>query len=384
MTDWTQIILNYYQIIQNAIQMAKIAAKIKNIVTREYTVDEIRNGLLRGDLHFGDKINLIGTFSEFVPFIDPKMFLKGKLTEISLPHTARLEPIDDVYCGAFFKPYQTNAFAEEVLPLFYGIDSKVLEHYTGEMLDLSCQIIQIPVKYQKIINQNRYFSFDKEENFSIPFGLKVLCAEPYGLVDSFKINQWIVGELNPAPHFVSKKEKSCFNCNGLFSYMTIDPLGWPLRYGCNLAKDEVNNKYFGDAKQLIASAEHFNQVNKEHKPYVLFPSIFSQFEIFYPSVDILNTQQNSHSRNILLGAVHENLETLLEGYPGTDVNLILPKEATLIVNFQYDQVNQVTRQSFNPIDVPKWECPNYAPDPKKIREQAKQKTTEKFKICQKF
>ena len=29
-----------------------------------------------GELHFGDKITVLGTFSEYIPFVDPKFILK--------------------------------------------------------------------------------------------------------------------------------------------------------------------------------------------------------------------------------------------------------------------------------------------------------------------
>jgi hypothetical protein len=367
MNDWIDIIVQYYQIIQSAIQIAKIASKVKKSLTKDYTVDEVKNELLDGEVHFGDKIRLIGTFSEYVPFIDPKVFPKEK-SETPLPRTARIEPIDDVYCGAFFKPEQRDAFAEEVLPIFYGIDSKVVEHYTGEMLELQCQIIQVPTRYRDIINQTSYFSLEKEEGLSVPFGLKVLNAEPYGLVDRFRINKWLVGKLDPPPRFETETERNCLVCANLFAYMMIDPVDWPLKYGCEHAKQEKSVKHERERKSLVALTDDFHKVEKELKPFLLFPTIFRYFEIFYPSIDILNVQQNNHSKNVLLGAIQENMERLFEGPLGINAKILIPKKVTMTLDFQYDQVNKITKQVFDPNNVPRWECPHYAPDLKKIRE----------------
>ena len=173
LSNWKDVILGYYQILQIAVAMAKGLTRVKKAFQKEYDVKEIRDNLCNGELHFGDKIKTIGTFSEYLPFIDPKCFLSGSAIQSSRPRTARLQAINDVYCGALFRQGQTDAFASEVLPIFYDINSKALEHCTGEMLELQCQIIQVPSQYKRIINQTAYFTYEKEEGLLIPFGLKV-------------------------------------------------------------------------------------------------------------------------------------------------------------------------------------------------------------------
>jgi hypothetical protein len=109
------------------------------------------------------------------------------------------------------------------MPIFHGLDSKMLEHSTGEMLEVKCKITQIPMMYSEIINQNEFFSYEKEEHVAVPFGLKVMDVEPYGLVDSFKINTWLIGSLDPAPYFKQEK-KGCLSCANLFGYMKVYPV----------------------------------------------------------------------------------------------------------------------------------------------------------------
>jgi hypothetical protein len=356
MTEWKDIILNYYQILQIAVAIARVFKKIRKAFSKEYDIKEIKDNLCSSQLHFGDKIKVIGTFSEYLPFVDPKHFLTGVI-QPPLPRTARLKAINDTYCGALFRPEQTDAFASEVLPIFYGLDSKVLEHYTGEMLELQCQIIQVPAEYRDIMNQNSYFTFEKETGLSIPFGLKVLTVEPYGLVDSFKVNAWLIGNLNPAPHLRGVKNNTCGACQNLFSYMQIEPANTLLNYGCA--------SYSHASKELRKSSREFFEMEKNNKPYLVFPEIFNQFEIFYPSIDILSEEQKAHSTNIILGTIEENMERLFR-IPIYGDQFILPKESSLRVDFQYDQLNPITSQTFDPSKVPKWECPHYMPDPEKI------------------
>lgn len=361
-SNWRDVMLNYYQILQIAVAVAKGFSKAKKALQKENSVKEIRENLLSGELHFGDTTKIIGTFSEYLPFIDPKFFLTDTEIQSSLPRTARLQAIDDVYCGALFKPEQRNAFGDEVVPIFYGIDSEVLEHYTGEMLELQCQIIQVPSQYRDIINQNSYFTFKKEEGLQIPFGLKILNVKPYGLVDTFRINSWLIGNLNPAPYLKKTKKYCCGNCYNFFSYMQIDPFKSLLKYGCakySHAPEEMS-------KELNEESREFFEMERNNKPYLVFPKLFHQFEIFYPSVDIFDEKQKDRSKNILLGVINENMERLFR-IPANLHGIIRPKESALSVDFQYDQLRPITSQTFDPSNVPKWECPHYVPDPEKIK-----------------
>ncbi len=362
MSDWKDVIFLYYQVLQTAVEIAKGLSKIKKAFQKEYTVKEIKENLSSGELHFGDKIKIMGTFSEYLPFVDPKFFLTRTEIQPPLPRTARLQAINDVYCGALFKPEQKNAFASEVLPLFYGIESKVLEHYTGEMLELNCQIIQVPEQYRSIMNQNSYFTFQKEEGLEIPFGLKVLNVEPYGIVDAFNVNAWLIGNLNPAPRLKLKKKEEqhgCGSCGHYFSYMQIEPMDFPLEYGCTVCAPHA-------PKELVESSKKFFELEKTNKPYIVFPEIFKQFEVFYPSINLFDEVQKKHSTNIILGVVEENMEELFQTCPVSDY-VVVPKESALSIDFQYDQLNKITAQTFDSSTLPELKCRDYVPDPEKIK-----------------
>lgn len=345
------------------VSFVKFFAKLKKAFPKEYDVREIRDNLCNGELHFGDKIKTIGTYSEYLPFIDLKSKLTGTAIQSSLPRTARLKAIDDIYCGALFKPEQKDAFASEVLPIFYGLDSRVLEHCTGEMLELQCQIIEVPAQYRDIINQHSYFTFEKEEGLQIPFGLKILNVAPYGLVDTFRINEWLVGNLNPAPHLRKRphaKKNYCDDCCYFFIYMQIDTAKPLLKTGC--AKYENTTEQLSE--EIYETSREFFEMEKNNKPYLVFPELFNQFEVFYPSVDIFNEKQNDRSKNALLGVINENMERLFR-IPIYQHDIITPKESALSVDFQYDQLNPITKQTFDPSKVQKWICPHYVPNPEK-------------------
>jgi hypothetical protein len=359
LNDWLSAILQLYQALKIAVQAVKLPGKIRKIMRKEYTVIEIRERLQSGELHFGDKITLLGTFSEYIPFVDPKFILKeAESLPKTLPRTARMKPIDNMYCGAVFPLDQEDAFAREVLPIFYSIDSRMIEHSTGQMLEMECKITQVPMAYTEVINQNEYFTFEKEEGLTIPFGLEVTNVELYGLIDSFKVNSWLIGTLDPAPRFKGVEGKHvCGNCKKLFSYMAIDPVNLPIGYGCaGYSNPETNVP-----AHLKKLTEEFVRLEEEAIPYLVFPDPFRLFELFYPKVDILSDSQRNHSKNILLGAVEQNIEMLFE-QPGVfQEDVEIPQKMAISIDFQYDQLRKITRQTFDPAKVPVWICPHYEP-----------------------
>ncbi|NIO21680.1 MAG: hypothetical protein GTN76_13345 [Candidatus Aenigmarchaeota archaeon] len=339
----------------------KILTKIKRIMPREYEVGEIKENMQTGELHFGDKITVLGTFSEYLPFIDPEFILKeeARLLPQALPRTARIDAIDDIYCGALFSLDQDNAFANEVIPIFHSIDSRMIEHFTGEMLELECKVIGVPLAYKGIINQNKFFTFEKEEGVKIPFGLEVLNVKPYGLIDSFKINAWLVGNLSPSPTYKTIKQRTCQNCGYLFSYMTIKPVEWPPKHGCFMYCDTHARAHI--PKELTQQSKKFLGLEKDAIPYVAFPKPFELFEVFYPIVDILNDNDRENSKSILLASVKQNISSLFK-YPGGFLEGIeIPDKFVVNVDFQYDQLSKITQQNFNTAGIPEWICPGYEP-----------------------
>jgi len=358
--DWQNIVVSIYQILQITINAIKAFGKIRKAIPKEYSVAEIRDNLLSGELHFGDKIKVIGTFSEYLPFIDLKLMLEtGKFFPRTLPRTVRLEPIEDIYCGSLFPLDQKDAFADETIPIFYGIDSRMVEHHTGEMLEVKCKITQVPRKYHQIINQGEFFVFEKEEGVTIPFGLQILEVDPYGLVDSFKINAWVIGNLSPSPSYETKK-KDCLNCERSFSFMGIDPLDWPPKLGCTLFGEMREDK-----KLIKQWSKEFLNLDKKGVPYVVFPDPFRLFEIFHSNVDLLSAEEMDHCSNLLIGAIQKNMQKLFDFGVGIfSSELKMPEEIGVNVDFQYDQRKKLSKQSFDPSRIPEWTCPNYVYDPK--------------------
>jgi len=357
--DWQQTIVSVYQVLHVMISIIKSLGKIRKIVPKEYTVTEIRDALQSSELHFGDKINVLGTFSEYLPFVDPKFILKGSEPfPRTSPRTVRIEAIDDIYCGALFPLDQKDAFAKETIPTFYGIDSKMLEYSTGHMLEMKCRITEVPIQYKKLINHSEFFTFEKEENLTIPFGLQILKVEPYGLVDSFKVNTWLLGNLNPAPRFEPKhKRKTCIQCANLFYYMGIDPLGWPPRFGCLSPTLDQSNA----SSKIKQSSKRFLSMEKKGLPYVAFPKPFELFEVFCPNIDIFDVQQIEHSNDLLIGSVKLNMNSLFQIVGVFPPDLKIPKGIECKVDFQYDQRKKLTAQNFDPKKIPIWTCPHYKP-----------------------
>lgn len=361
---WLQRFSNLYKIIDITVEGIKAIRKIRKVFRKEYTITEITEKMQTGELQFGDKISVLGTFSEYLPFIDPKFFYtsdKWHQLPKTLPRTARLESIQDIHCGALFELYQEDAFSQEVIPIFYGNNSSVLNRSTGDMLRIDARISKVPNDYLKIINQRESFRFEKEEGLNIPFGLDVLEADLYGLIDTFKINSWIVGNLNPSPN-LNEQKKNCLTCYRGFAYMPIDPIDWPVKVGClNYKAPETDT-----SDELKESTEDFLRLEEKGTSFINFPNIFSHFEVFCPKVDIINDEERKKAITLLLGAINENIEGLF-GFPGAifleEDDAEIPEKMNVNVDFQFDQMNKITQQGFDPSLVTKWMCPNYEPKP---------------------
>jgi len=386
--SWKNAVMFIYQKINDTIMILKMFNTVHNLIKREYVITEIKEDLESGELHFGDEVRVIGTFSEYLPFVDIKHILKQSdkfFTTFS--HTARIEPIKDIYCGSLYSLDQKNAFADEVIPLFYGIEAKMIEHYTGEMLELKCRIKQIPEIYTDVIKKHDYYVFQKEDNLFIPFGLEVLEVEPYGIVNSFKINTWLLGNLEPYPQFKST-DQTCPSCYYSFMFMKVDPLDWPIKFGCkNLEKIENDPSY-----DVIQDTLEFRKLDQDEYPYIIFPHSFNLFEIFCPNVDVFQNEKLEYSHAIMKKAIDINISNIFNIGP-LPYELVNPKETNLSVDFQYDQRKKFTEQDFNYTDIPEWTCPHYEYNPnwindlikrgEDIEEYLKKKEEDKFKIIRK-
>lgn len=386
--DWKNAMTLLYQQIISAINLIKKLETIKDIIIkREYTITEIKNDLKSGELHFGDEIKVIGTFSEYIPFLDIKHYLTREENIFkNISHTARIEPINNMYCGALFPLDQKDSFSEKVMPIFYGLESRMIEHYTGEMLEINCRIKQIPLEFSKVLNSNEYFTFEKEEDLTIPFGLEVKSVEPYGIVDSFQINTWILGNLNPYPTFHLELKKTCLNCKESFAFMQIDPIDWPLKYGCRSATESEHPEI------IEKNTEEFLKMEKNTFPYILFPHKFDLFEILCPKVDVFNNEQLINSHKIIKKGIQENIEHLFSTGPWPE-NLIKPDEANMTIDYQYDQRKKITEQHYDYSKIPDWMCPSYQLDPNffeklsrkgiDVEDYIKEKEEKRFKITMK-
>ena len=363
---WLRRFFDIYKILEITVQGIKAIRKIRNVFRKEYTISEINEGMQTGELQFGDKISVLGTFSEYLPFIDPKLFYRdNKWQQLpkTLPRTARLESIQDIHCGALFKLYQEDAFSKEVIPIFYGNESPLINRSTGDMLKIDARISKVPNDYSKIMDQNESFTFEKEEGLNIPFGLDVLNADLYGLIDTFKVNSWIVGNLNPSPK-LKILNKTCWNCGNSFAYMAIDPIDWPIKIGCLDYKIPETDAI----DEVKETTNNFFKLEDKSVSFIIFPRIFSHFEVFCPKIDIINDDQRQKATSLLLGALRGNIEEMF-GFPGAifskDDKIEVPEKMNVNVDFQYDQLNKITQQHFDPSLASKWYCPNYQPNPNK-------------------
>lgn len=358
MLTWLQIVGYIYRVIEFTIEYLKISDKINEITRKKYSIVEIKDDLSSNELHFGDRITVLGTFSEYLPFIDIKNLIHNEFENLSNSfHTTRIEPINDFYCGSLFTLHSKDAFSNRSMPIFYDRASRMLEHRTGDMLEMSCKITQIPKSYQNLLLENESFSYERDDGIEIPFGLEVLDVKPFDESDSFLINSWALGSLDPFPTPLEER-KGCLNCVNSFSFMQIEPIDWPLRAGC-LVRDSYDSSFTNES---LLNTENFLTLDSRGLPYIIFPKTYSNFELFYPKIDIYDSEQIRLSHDLFLGAINENIE-LLFSYVIYSKVLNIPEKFEVNLDYQYDQRNKITTQTFNPENIPKWTCPDFSPIP---------------------
>jgi len=366
MVDWLVVIASIYKGVTEAIQFINRISKISEYNKKEYEIKEIKQDLESGELHFGNQVKVLGTFSEYIPFLDIKRMLDTYKSEniFNFTHTTRINSINDTFCGGLYELDETKAYSENVIPLFYHKDSQILEHFTGEMLELQCKIKQVPDSYANLISNNKSFVFEKEENLDIPFGLEVIDVKPYGLQDTFKVNSWLIGNLNPYPVVKKGGKEICQNCDNSFTFSKIDPLDWPFKLGCKSEKSLEKEE-----NDTVNNTKNFINIYKDKDPYVIFPTQFKLFEIFCPNMDIYNKDEVKKCHSIIKKSIEENIEVMFNtGYYNY---LEIPKESTLSVDYQYDQRIKIYEQNLDLSSIPEWVCPNYSYNPdwiKRIKE----------------
>jgi len=374
--DWLSIILNFYGITKLTLDLVKNFRSVyRRIAGDEWIVSEIKENLLSGELQFGNKIKIVGTFSEYVPFINPSTFT-NKFEISSSPRTSRIGTIENYCCGAIYLPDEKMAASDKVLPIFYDESSPIRNNYTGQVLEIKGIITPIPFCYIKIIQHKDSFSMTKPDGTDLAFGLRVENVKLHSQVDEFYINTWILGNLTP---FSKRKisEKLCESCTHSFVYATLEPFSMP-KLGCRVRSHDAT-------KEILKATDEFFKIDESGKSYVNFIKPYSLFEIRNPKINILDNEILQYSRHLLYKTISENLRSIL--ITGAPVFWLIPEAPIIkrpnnnvIIDYEYDQMSPIQTQAFKKelLDkIPSWKCPHYAPKRRKKKHNAKLKSTKK-------
>ncbi len=212
-----------------------IRAKAK----REYTTSELLEEISQGRIRVGDRITLVGNFSEYVPLINPAQMLSGYETfrfgtlnpfdktdgefdrnyldsitpglvkwiadeniEVSpLPTTTiKLKPINDVFCASILDVDQQYAYTKQQVPLFYSQNYntdnlRIFNWVSGERVSIDCVVVPVPDSFNNVLSSN-VPTVQIDYDNSVPIGLKVLKARSIKKGDGVYINHWLIGHFS--------------------------------------------------------------------------------------------------------------------------------------------------------------------------------------------
>ncbi len=185
--------------------------------------EEIKERIQNGDLRFGDKITVVGTYSEFVPFINmSQIVLNTTEKESYLPPlptfgTSKIEPMQDEHVGALLNENSRGIYAgSESIPIFfsqkYSKNSiKTLNSITGDIIELEGVISPLPTVWKDIVIASDFFSVDRGDGFAHPFCLKVSDVDQYGIhLDEFRGDLWSLAHFKGAPMDLARPDTLSF------------------------------------------------------------------------------------------------------------------------------------------------------------------------------
>lgn len=176
--------------------LARISYRlIRKKVRKEFAVLEISEALEKGKLSFDERFTVLGTFSEYIPFVDFTTFIKTDIRS-EITGTCRLGDIvkSGTYLGALF-PLETKKATEPAIPLVYssaGKSTKIFSFTTGDQLKLECRLVPLDYEFRDILYKKEQFCFQDR-----PFGLEILdvYTEKPEKVDKFVIDAFFLSSL---------------------------------------------------------------------------------------------------------------------------------------------------------------------------------------------
>lgn len=186
-------------IINALLEIAKTLRRVRR--EKEVEIREVRESLQSGDLKIGDSVTVIGTYSEFVPFINMSeivgLSVKPDTSPLPVCGACKVGPTNDEYVGAILEEELRGIHRDsKCIPVFFSqkyskSSIKTLNFITGDIVELRAVISPIPTIWRDIIISSDFFSFAREDRLKQPFCLKVYDCEPHGLhLNEFRIDLW--------------------------------------------------------------------------------------------------------------------------------------------------------------------------------------------------
>ncbi len=132
----------------------KMKIFLKDVSSPPLKVFDVIERIKNSSINIGDPIRIEGIFSEFIPFSSNILEPLNKMFANPINLGCRFDLIGNYYCSTIQEEKDfTEATSTDSIPVFYKLDAKrpTIE-LTGQMVEMSGKIIEIPPEWKKILN----------------------------------------------------------------------------------------------------------------------------------------------------------------------------------------------------------------------------------------
>jgi hypothetical protein len=321
-----------------------------------------------GRIAFGDRIRVHGTFSEYLPFVDLASLLPLSPDIESNTHTVATCRLGDTvktgqYIAALFQSETANANAPSIPLLYSSRDpGKVFSLRTGHQVELLCAPVALDYEFRKILQRGEYFTYADRA-----FGLKVLdvCTNRPKKVNEFWINAFLLESLNtqqPVEQFFDSLEElgDIGYKEGLTHVTALSALHVLHRkglLGLSFKEQETSTEitWLGSLIKCIVPVDIMSTAAFERIHALLKTPVFDHPSGGTEEMYFLRLLYDPENRRKLDQAIKRRrqrrwlrrLEDRMTSRPNLATTIDTFLWPRLAIDFQFDQVNPVTKETLD-------------------------------------
>ncbi|MHA1702266.1 MAG: hypothetical protein ACTSWK_08370 [Promethearchaeota archaeon] len=143
------------------------------------TIEDLNQHGIYEDKVWIKPIEISGTYSEFIPFVNFAELLPNINIENIPPSigTCRLgdSVVSGKYIGALYLPDEHSGISTPAVPIFF--DNKIQlsrSVLTGDQIKLKCRVLELENIWRRIFSPKGTFEFERRDGEAKPYGLEVL------------------------------------------------------------------------------------------------------------------------------------------------------------------------------------------------------------------